>query len=75
MNDDIEKIQTRLDNLEQSVAEIKTTLEKAFEGEQSKWQQVFDAVDMNFEEIKNYANDTFLHADTFWEMRNKGKLN
>jgi len=26
---------------------------------------------MNFKEIRDYANDTFLHADTFWEYRKK----
>ena len=46
-------------------------MSKAFEREQGQWKQVFDAVDMNFKEIRDYANDTFLHADTFWEYRKK----
>ena len=76
MNDkEIEEIKARLDSLEKSIIQIKEALDNAFEGEQAKWQQVFEAVDMNFKEIRDYANDTFLHADTFWEMQNKNKLN
>ena len=76
MNDkEIEEIKARLDSLEKSIIQIKEALDNAFEGEQAKWQQVFEAVDMNFKEIRDYANDTFLHADTFWEMQNKDKLN
>tara|TARA_B100000927_G_C16304496_1_gene404850 strand:+ start:239 stop:520 length:282 start_codon:yes stop_codon:yes gene_type:complete len=76
MNDkEIEELKARLDTLEKSIIQIKEALDNAFEGEQEKWQQVFEAVDMNFKEIRDYANDTFLHADTFWEMQNKDKLN
>ena len=71
MDDDIKKIECRIENLEKSIEEIKEALSKAFEREQSQWKQVFDAVDMNFKEIREYANDTFLHADTFWEYRKK----
>ena len=56
---------------QKSIEEIKEALSKAFEREQGQWKQVFDAVDMNFKEIRDYANDTFLHADTFWEYRKK----
>ena len=69
MNDDIKRIENKIENLEGSINEIKEALSKAFEREQSQWKQVFDAVDMNFKEIRDYANDTFLHADTFWEYR------
>ena len=72
---EIEELKTRMDALEKSIIQIKEALDNAFEGEQEKWQQVFEAVDMNFKEIRDYANDTFLHADTFWEMQNKDKLN
>ena len=72
---EIEELKARMDALEESINQIKKTLDNAFEGEQAKWQQVFEAVDLNFKEIRDYANDTFLHADTFWEMRNKDKLN
>ena len=72
---EIEELKARLDTLEKSIIQIKEALDNAFEGEQEKWQQVFEAVDMNFKEIRDYANDTFLHADTFWEMQNKDKLN
>ena len=72
---EIEELKTRMDALEKSIIQIKEALDNAFEGEQAKWQQVFEAVDMNFKEIRDYANDTFLHADTFWEMQNKDKLN
>ncbi len=72
---EIEELKARLDTLEKSIIQIKEALDNAFEGEQAKWQQVFEAVDMNFKEIRDYANDTFLHADTFWEMQDKDKLN
>ena len=72
---EIEELKARMDLLEESINQIKKTLDNAFEGEQAKWQQVFEAVDLNFKEIRDYANDTFLHADTFWEMHNKDKLN
>ena len=72
---EIEELKARMDALEESINHIKKTLDNAFEGEQAKWQQVFEAVDLNFKEIRDYANDTFLHADTFWEMHNKDKLN
>ena len=72
---EIEELKVRMDALEKSIIQIKEALDNAFEGEQAKWQQVFEAVDMNFKEIRDYANDTFLHADTFWEMQNKDKLN
>tara|TARA_B100000214_G_C23885712_1_gene589370 strand:- start:758 stop:1039 length:282 start_codon:yes stop_codon:yes gene_type:complete len=76
MNDkEIEELKVRMDALEKSIIQIKEALDNAFAGEQAKWQQVFEAVDMNFKEIRDYANDTFLHADTFWEMQNKDKLN
>ena len=76
MNDkEIEELKVRMDALEKSIIQIKEALDNAFEGEQEKWQQVFEAVDMNFKEIRDYANDTFLHADTFWEMQDKDKLN
>ena len=65
----------RIDSLKNQINQIKETLDTAFEGEQAKWQQVFEAVDMNFKEIRDYANDTFLHADTFWEIHDKNKLN
>ena len=71
MDDDIKRIECKIENLEGSINEIKEALSKAFEREQSQWKQVFDAVDMNFKEIRDYANDTFLHADTFWEYRKK----
>ena len=70
MNDKI-KIERRIENLEKSIEEIKDALSKAFEREQGQWKQVFDAEDLNFKEIRDYANDTFLHADTFWEYRKK----
>ena len=69
MDDDIKRIENKIENLEASINEIKETLSKAFEREQGQWKQVFDAVDMNFKEIRDYANDTFLHADTFWDYR------
>tara|TARA_Y200000002_G_C22462323_1_gene570928 strand:+ start:344 stop:571 length:228 start_codon:yes stop_codon:yes gene_type:complete len=69
--DDKIKIERRIENLEKSIEEIKDALSKAFEREQGQWKQVFDAVDLNFKEIRDYANDTFLHADTFWEYRKK----
>ena len=72
---EIEELKARMDALEESINQIKKTLDNAFEGEQAKWQQVFEAVDLNFKEIRDYANDTFLNADTFWEMHNKDKLN
>ena len=72
---EIEELKARMDLLEESINQIKKTLDNAFEGEQAKWQQIFEAVDLNFKEIRDYANDTFLHADTFWEMHNKDKLN
>jgi len=72
---EIEELKVRMDALEKSIIQIKEALDNAFAGEQAKWQQVFEAVDMNFKEIRDYANDTFLHADTFWEMQNKDKLN
>ena len=72
---EIEELKVRMDLLEESINQIKETLDNAFEGEQAKWQQIFEAVDLNFKEIRDYANDTFLHADTFWEMHNKDKLN
>ena len=75
MDSDIKKIESRIENLEKSIEEIKDALNKAFEREQGQWKQVFDAVDMNFKEIRDYANDTFLHADTFWEIHDKNKLN
>ena len=76
MNDkEIEELKVRMDALEKSIIQIKEALDNAFAGEQAKWHQVFEAVDMNFKEIRDYANDTFLHADTFWEMQNKDKLN
>ena len=65
---EIEELKARMDALEESINQIKKTLDNAFEGEQAKWQQVFEAVDLNFKEIRDYANDTFLHADTFWEQ-------
>ncbi len=71
MDSDIKKIESRIENLEKSVEEIKEALSKAFEREQGQWKQVFDAVDMNFKEIRDYANETFLHSDTFWEYRKK----
>jgi|TARA_B100001057_G_scaffold435515_1_gene465885 chromosome segregation ATPase len=71
MTDDMKRIESRIDDLEQALGEIKETLNKAFEREQGQWKSVFDAVDMNFKEIRDYANDTFLHADTFWEYRKK----
>ena len=72
---EIEELKARMDLLEESINQIKETLDNAFEGEQAKWQQIFEAVDLNFKEIRDYANDTFLPADTFWEMHNKDKLN
>jgi hypothetical protein len=72
---EIEELKARMDALEDSINQIKETLDNAFEGEQAKWQQIFEAVDLNFKEIRDYANDTFLPADTFWEMHNKDKLN
>ena len=72
---EIEELKARIDTLEESINQIKETLDNAFEGEQAKWQQVFEAVDMNFKEIRDYGNDTFLHADTFWEIHDKNKLN
>ena len=71
MDSDIKKIESRIENLEKSNEEIKEALSKAFEREQGQWKQVFDAVDVNFKEIRDYANDTFLHADRFWEYRKK----
>ena len=71
MDSDIEKIESRIENLEKSIEEIKEALSKAFEREQGQQKQLFYAVDMNFKEIRDYANDTFLHADTFWEYRKK----
>ena len=72
---EIEELKARMDALEESINQIKKTLDNAFEGEQAKWQQVFEAVDLNFKEIRDYANETFQHADTIWEMHNKDKLN
>ena len=72
---EIEELNIRIDSLEEQINQIKETLDTAFEGEQAKWQQVFEAVDMNFKEIRDYANDNFLHADTFWEIHDKNKLN
>ena len=72
---EIEELKIKIDTLEEQINQIKETLDNAFEGEQAKWQQVFEAVDMNFKEIRDYANDTFLHADTFWEIHDKNKLN
>ncbi|GIR87781.1 MAG: hypothetical protein CM15mP86_12400 [Gammaproteobacteria bacterium] len=69
------ELKARIESLEEQINQIKETLDTAFEGEQAKWQQVFEAVDMNFKEIRDYANDTFLHADTFWEIHDKNKLN
>ena len=71
MTDDMKRIESRIDDLEKAIREINETLHKAFEREQGQWKSVFDAVDMNFKEIRDYANDTFLHADTFWEYRKK----
>ena len=45
MNDDIKRIENKIENLEGSIDEIKEALSKAFEREQSQWKQVFDAVD------------------------------
>ena len=69
------ELKARIESLEEQINQMKETLDTAFEGEQAKWQQVFEAVDMNFKEIRDYANDTFLHADTFWEIHDKNKLN
>ena len=71
MDSDIKKIESRIENLEKSIEEIKEALSKAFERAQGQWIKGFDAVDMNFKEIRDYANDTFLHADRFWEYRKK----
>ena len=71
MDDDIKRIENKIESLEGSINEIKEALSKAFEREQDQWKQVFDAVDMNFKEIRDYANETFLHSDTFWEYRKK----
>ena len=50
---EIEELKARIDTLEESINQIKETLDNAFEGEQAKWQQVFEAVDMNFKEIRD----------------------
>ena len=46
MDEDIKRIENKIENLEASINEIKEALSKAFEREQSQWKQVFDAVDM-----------------------------
>ena len=51
----MKRIESRIDDLEKAVGEIKETLHKAFEREQGQWKSVFDAVDMNFKEIRDYA--------------------
>tara|TARA_B100000965_G_scaffold360466_1_gene341207 strand:- start:73 stop:303 length:231 start_codon:yes stop_codon:yes gene_type:complete len=71
MNEEIKRIESRLDSLEITISEIKETLNDGFQREQAQWKQVFDAVDMHFKEIRDYVDETFLHQDTFWEYRKK----
>ena len=68
---DITELKEDIAELKSAIAEIKKNLNEAFEREQVQWKSVFEAVDMNFKEIRDYANDTFLHADSFWEYRKK----
>tara|TARA_Y100001935_G_C17169388_1_gene439428 strand:- start:235 stop:495 length:261 start_codon:yes stop_codon:yes gene_type:complete len=70
-NKEIAELREDVAELKAAISEIKKNLDEAFAREQGQWKSVFEAVDMNFKEIRDYANDTFLHADTFWEYRKK----